>query len=65
MEFQLLRFNPRRHLRGAPAAEVACDGTPLWMTRADIRANIREHGEHPELWKALEAYDSGEQYSLR
>lgn len=65
MKFQLLRFNPRRHLRGAPAAEVSVDGTPLWMTRADIRANIREHGEHKELWKAMDAYDSGEEYSLR
>jgi hypothetical protein len=65
MEFQLLRFNSRRKLRGAPAAEVACDGVPLWMTRSDIRKNIRDHGEHPELWKAMEAYDSGQDYSLR
>jgi len=62
-EFVLLRFNPRRHIRGVAAAEVAVNGQPLWMTRADIRANLREFGSHKELWKALEAYDSGEMYS--
>jgi hypothetical protein len=65
VEFQLLRFNSRRQLRGAPAAEVAVHGVPLWMTREEIRKNIIDHGEHPELWKALEAYDSGQDYSLR
>jgi hypothetical protein len=27
-----------------------------WMSQSDIRANIREHGEHPELRRALKAY---------
>ncbi len=62
--FQLLRFNSRRALRGAPAAEVAVNGVKMWMTRKDIRENIKLFGEHKELWKALEAYDSGADYSL-
>ena len=65
IEFRLLRFSPRRNLRGAPAAEVEVNGVPMWMTRKDIRENIKLFGEHKELWKAMEAYDSGESYSLR
>jgi hypothetical protein len=64
IEFQLLRFNSRRNLRGAPAAEVSVNGVRMWMTRKDIRENIKLFGEHKELWKALEAYDSGADYSL-
>jgi len=62
--FQLIRFNPRRDLRGAPAAEVLVNGVPLWMTRADIMNNIRDFGWHSELQKAIEYYDLKEPYSL-
>jgi hypothetical protein len=62
-EFLLLRFNPRRHMRSAPAAEVAVNGEPLWMTRKDIRENIKLFGDHKELIKALDAYDECQPYS--
>jgi len=56
-DFRLVRFNPRRALRGAPAAEVQTSSGLFWMTRSDIRKNLREFGNHPELWKAYEAYE--------
>lgn len=60
MEFKLMRFNPRRALRGAPAAELECtgDGPPflLWMSKQDIANNIRDFGQHPELLKARQHY---------
>ena len=45
-------------MRSAEAArvEVDPDGDWLWMSKRDIKANIKEFGEHPELQKALEAY---------
>lgn len=55
--FRLVRFNPRRSLRGAPAAEVQTSSGLLWMSRADIRNNLRDFGDDQELWKAMEAYD--------
>ena len=58
--FELLRFNPRRHQRGVEAAYVRCVGPDvdcdLWMSVKDIKANISEHGEHPELKRALACY---------
>lgn len=56
--WKFIEFNSRRAARGAPAArvEVDPDGEWLWMTALDIRLNIRDHGEHPELRKALAAY---------
>ncbi len=63
-EFRLIRYNPRRALRGAPAAEVEVNGEPLWMSRSDVRNNIRDFGWHPQLAKALEAYDCNKPYSL-
>lgn len=61
MEFEFLRFNQRRAMRGAEAAEVLAinaDGSsePLWMSRADIARNMMAFGRHPELVKAHEAY---------
>ena len=56
--FRFIEFNDRRALRGADAArvEVDTDGDWLWMNKRDIRANMKEFGDHPELQKALDAY---------
>ena len=56
--WRFIEFNDRRAMRGAPAArvEVDKDGEWLWMTPKDIRSNIKDHGDHPELQKALAAY---------
>lgn len=56
--FRLVDFNQTRHLRGKPAArvEVDPDGAWLWMTAQDLRLNIRDFGDHPELRKALQSY---------
>lgn len=63
LQFHLMEFNPRRNMRGAPAARVeVIDGDDsywLWMDRADLRKNIEEHGAHPELVKAQQAYATG------
>jgi hypothetical protein len=65
LQFTFIEFNERRAMRGADAARVEVidpedpEGGPgwLWMNRRDIRANMRDHGDHPELLKALAAYD--------
>ena len=62
MEWQLVRFNPRRNARKAPAAELRVDGECLWMTVKDIKNNIRDFGDHPELQKALQAYKANVEY---
>jgi len=56
--WRLVDFNQTRHFRGRPAAKVEVDpnGTWLWMTARDVRLNIRDFGDHPELRKALQAY---------
>lgn len=54
--WRFIEFNDRRALRDAPAARVEADGQWLWMTPKDIRANIKDHGDHEELQKALKAY---------
>ena len=58
IQWRFIEFNDRRAMRGAPAARVEVDanGEWLWMTTKDIRANIKEHGDHPDLQKALAAY---------
>jgi hypothetical protein len=64
LQFKFIEFNERRAMRGADAARVEVidptdpDGGPgwLWMNRRDIRNNIREHGDNPELQKAMKAY---------
>lgn len=56
--FKFIEFNPRRAMRGAEAArvEVDQDGEWLWMSKRDIKANMKDFGAHPELQKALDAY---------
>ena len=56
--WRLVDFNQTRHFRGRPAArvEIDPDGSWLWMTAQDVRLNILDHGDHPELRKALQAY---------
>ena len=63
IEFKFIEFNERRAMRGVEAARVDVSdpsapefGALLWMSRKDIKANMRDHGEHPELQKALAAY---------
>jgi len=58
MHWRFIEFNPRRDMRGADAArvEVGEDGEWLWMSKRDIKNNIRDFGDHPELQKALNAY---------
>lgn len=62
IEFKFIEFNERRAIRGAEAArvEVRYPDEPeadwLWMSRKDIKANMREHGDNAELQKALAAY---------
>lgn len=57
--FRFIEFNPRRAGRGVEAARVQVDddGEWLWMSKKDIRNNMRDFGQHPELQKALDAYD--------
>lgn len=56
--WRLVEFNDRRAMRGADAArvEIEPDGEWLWMSKRDIKMNIKEFGDHPELQKALAAY---------
>lgn len=56
--FKFIEFNPRRAMRGADAARVEVDteGEWLWMNKSDIRKNMKQFGQHPELQKALDAY---------
>ena len=63
LQFKFIEFHARRAMRGADAARVEVTdpadpdgGGWLWMSRKDIKANIRDHGAHPELQKALAAY---------
>lgn len=62
-QFRFYEFNPRRHRRGVEGCRVLVtyssepdDQQLLWMSPADIRANIEEFGDDPELQKALAAY---------
>ena len=56
--FRLVDFNQVRHVRGTAAArvEVDVDGSWLWMSAQDVRLNMRDFGDHPELRKALSHY---------
>jgi len=58
-----IAFNPRRAARGVGAAKVAFSNENgeqwLWMTKKDIELNISDHGQHPELLRAREAYKNG------
>jgi hypothetical protein len=60
-KFELHRYNPRRKARGVEAAEMKVtwpDGEVeyLWMSEADIRANIKEFGPSAGLGRAVGAY---------
>lgn len=57
IEFKFIEFNPRRKSRGAEAARVSVDGEWMWMSKKDIKCNIREFGPDPELLKAFESYE--------
>lgn len=67
--YELLRFNPRRASRGAPAAEVKVqDGDNsilLWMSEKNIEDNIKDFGEHPGLLAALQAYKDRKEFPPR
>lgn len=59
--FRLKRFNPRRMMRGAEAAEFEVYKDDklvdlLWMSKRDIQLNIEEFGESSELDKGLLEY---------
>lgn len=55
-------FNQRRHMRGADAAQFLisysdADDELVWMSKNDIKENIKEFPEHEEeLRKGLEHY---------
>lgn len=62
-QFKFYEFNPRRHRRGVEGCRVLvtyssnpADQQLLWMSPKDIRDNIAEFGDDPELQKALAAY---------
>ncbi len=60
-KFELHRYNPRRAIRGAKAAEVRVtwpDGEEeyLWMSKRDIEGNMREWGSWKGLIDAKNAY---------
>lgn len=69
INFELIRFNPRRAMRGAPAAEVEFRSggncALLWMSRSDIEANIEEFGDHPGLLAAVQAYKDRKEFPPR
>jgi hypothetical protein len=62
---KLLRFNPRRAMRGAPAAEVEIDGEVLWMSRTDIRENEKLLGNLQGLHDAAVHYATNEEFPAR
>lgn len=58
IKFEFLEFNKRRAQRGAEAVrmKVTADGDWLWMSKKDLKLNIKEFGEDPELIKGLSCY---------
>lgn len=61
--FEFVEFNSRRHARNREAARVkvtyssqAGDEAYLWMSQADIRANLAAVGQNDALERALAAY---------
>lgn len=60
-KFRFEEFNQRRHMRGAEAARVTWvndqgEEDSLWMSPADIRGNILDHGPHYGLLVAASYY---------
>ncbi|MEB7891010.1 hypothetical protein NGK36_17205 [Hafnia alvei] len=62
IKFRFIEFDKSRASRGFNAASVSIqreidnNGLGLWMSRADIEANIKQFGPDPELVAALKAY---------
>jgi hypothetical protein len=61
LKFELISYNPRLAARGAEAAEVRVtwpdgDSFCVWMSRRDVKNNIKERGASKGLLDALEAY---------
>jgi hypothetical protein len=56
MQWKFIEFNPRRAARGAEAARMEVNGEWIWCSLKDLKNNVREFGEHPELQKAIAAY---------
>lgn len=62
IKFRFIEFNTARASRGFNAASVSIqreidnNELGLWMSRADIEANIKQFGPDPELVAALKAY---------
>lgn len=58
--WRFIELNTTRALRGKEAARVEVDagGRWLWMSRQNVIDNIRDFGDHPELQKALKAYEA-------
>lgn len=60
--FRFEEFNPRRAMRGAPAAriwitpDVGQEEFWVWMSAADLRKNLKTFGEHEGLRAGLVAY---------
>lgn len=58
--FKFIEFNTVRASRGANAARVEATDEQgerwLWMSRADIKNNIKDFGDSTALQKALTAY---------
>lgn len=61
IDFRFIEYNPRRASRGAEAVRMAVveagEEYWLWMSKEDIRKNMKEFGRHPELVKGSEAYE--------
>jgi hypothetical protein len=56
MHWKFIEFNPRRAARGARAARMELNGQWFWCDLEDLKSNVQEFGDHPELQKAIEAY---------
>ena len=58
--FRLVRYNPIRKQRGAPAAEIEIEDESniilLWMDEKDLKRNVQLYGPHEALLEAMIAY---------
>ena len=61
--FSFYRFNRRRMMRGAEAVQVeVCDDETsyiLWMSKKDLKNNIKLYGEREAFTRGLECYRTG------
>ncbi len=64
MNIKFDNFNPRRHMRGADAAQFLisygdADDELVWMSKSDIQKNLKQFPEHAEeLNKGLHCYSN-------